>query len=221
MHDCHKFPRSRKVRRERGRGRGGKRRLQAGGMSHFESKRHTLGGLPARRPTAGGIVQRSSIQAKAGNHGESVTVSSIHCDPFPPSATTVGAQIVRAQRGANQACARQSVRNSARAVIAAVIEGAMAAAVSIGFCVQLICRPDRALDGERCVYWRQRQFATKPRLISRGGWSGRRKRTGKTERRRKYKNRGAKNKFSNRNLHGVFNQRLLCQRRVSRNRRNV
>jgi hypothetical protein len=69
-------------------------------MSGFEAERHTLTGLPARRPTAGGIVQRSIIQAKARNHGERMTGSSIHRDPFPPSATTVGAQIVQAFTGA-------------------------------------------------------------------------------------------------------------------------
>ena len=157
--------------RGRGRGRGRDEALQADRMSRFEAKGHARGGLPARRPTAGGVMRRSGIQAKAGDHGESVTVSSIHRDPFPPSATSVGAQIVRAQRGANKAGARQSVGNSAGAVIAAVIEGAMAAAVSIRFRAQLIRRPDGALDGERGVHWRQGQSATKPRLVSRGGWS--------------------------------------------------
>jgi hypothetical protein len=209
MRDCHQISfalplpgkgKNGAKKRER---KSGKRRLQTERMSRFEAKRHALGGLPARRPTAGGIVQRSSIQAKAGNHGESVTVSSIYRDPFPPSAISVGAQLSRTQRGANKAGTRQSVGNSARAVIAAVIEGAMAPAVSIRFRAQLICRPDGALHGEWGVCWRQGQSATEPRLVSRGGWSGRRKRTGKAGLRREDKNRGAKNRPSNRNFHEV------------------
>lgn len=198
-----------------------KEALQTDRVSHFEAKRHALGGLPARRPTARRIVQRSSIQAKAGDHGEGVTVSSIHCDPFAPSATTIGAQIPRTQRGGNKAGARQSVGNSAGAVIAAVIEGAMAATVSIWFGAQLIRRPDGTLDTEGCVYRRQGQSATKPRFVSRGGWSRSRKRTGKAGLRRECKNRGAKKRFSYRNLHEVFNQRLLCQGGVSKNWRKV
>ena len=190
-------------------------------MSHFEAKRHALGGLPARRPTAGGIVQRSSIQAKAGDHGESVTVSSIDRDPFPASATSVGAQLSRTQRRANKTGARQGIGNSAGAVIAAVIEGAMAAAVSIRFRAQLICRPDGALDRERCVCRRQGQSTTEPCLVSRGGWSGRRKRTGKAGLRREDKNRGAKNRPSNRNSHEVFNQRLPCHGMLKKSSRGM
>ena len=124
-------------------------------------------------------MRRGCIQAKAGDHRESVTASGIHCDPFPASATAVGAQIVRTERGADEAGTRQSIGNRAGAVIAAVIEGAMAAAVAIRFRAQLIRGPDGALYRERGVYRRQRQSAPEPRLVSRGGWSRSRKRTGK------------------------------------------
>src|SRR5205823_6651442 len=88
-------------------------RLQADRMSRFKTKGHARGGLPARRPTTGGIVRRSGVQAKAGDDGESVTAPNIHRDPFPASTTTVGSQIVRAQRGPNKAGASQSIGNSA------------------------------------------------------------------------------------------------------------
>ena len=127
-------------------------RLQTGRMPRFKAKRHALGRLPARRPTAGGVVWRSCVQAKAGDHGEGVTASSIDRDPFPRSATTVTAQVSRTQRCGNKAGARQRVGNSSRAIIAAVIEVAMAAAVSIRFRAQLISRPDGTFDSERCVY---------------------------------------------------------------------
>ena len=186
--------------------------LQTGRMPRFKAKRHALGRLPARRPTAGWVVWRSCVQAKTGDHSEGVTASSIDRDPFPRSATPVSAQVSRTQRRGNKAGARQRVGNSSGAIIAAVIEVAMAAAVSIRFRAQLISRPDGTFDSERCVYRRQGQSATKPRFVPRSGWSGGGKRTGKSGLRRHDKNRGAKNKFSNRNLHEVFNQRLLCQR---------
>ncbi len=180
-------------------------------MPRFKTKGHALGRLPAWRPTARGVVWRSGVQAKAGDHGEGVAVSSIHRDPFPGSAATVCAQVSRTQRRGNKAGARQRVGNSGGAVITAVIEVAMAAAVSIRFRAQLISRPDGAFDSERCVYRRQGQSPTEPRFVPRSGWSGGGKRTGKSGLRRHGKNRGAKNKFSNRNLHEVFNQRLLCE----------
>ena len=130
-------------------------RLQTGRMPRFKAKRHALGRLPARRPTAGGVVWRSCVQAKAGDHGEGMTASSIDRDPFPRSATTVTAQVSRTQRCGNKAGARQCVGNSSGAVIAAVIEGAMAAAVSIRFRAQLVARPSGALDRERRVHRRQ------------------------------------------------------------------
>src|SRR5436190_9078582 len=114
-------------------------------MSRCKTKGQTRGGLPARRPTTRGIVRRSSIQAKAGDDGESVTVPDIDRNPFAPAATTITSQIVRAQGRANKASAGQSIGNSAGAVIAAVIERAMAAAVSIRFRAQLIRGPDGAL----------------------------------------------------------------------------
>lgn len=172
-------------------------------MSCFEAKRHAFGGLPARRPTAGGVVRRCSIQTKASDHGEGVTASSIHRDPFSLSTTAVGAQFVRAQRGANEAGARQSVGNRARAIIAAVVKGAMAAAVSIRFRAQLIRCPDNPLHRERGICRRQRHSAVESRLVSRGGRSRRRKRTGKVGLGREDKNRGAKNRRSNRNSHEV------------------
>ena len=166
-------------------------------MSRFKTKGHARGGLPARRPTTGRIVWRSGVQAKAGDDGESVTAPNIHRDPFPASATTVGSQIVRAQRGPNKAGASQSIGNSARAVITAVIEGAMATSVSIRFCVQLIRGPDGALHRKRSVHRRQGQSAAEPCLVSRGGRAGGRKRTGKASPRRDNKNHGDKNGLSN------------------------
>ena len=65
---------------------------QPDGMSRFEAKRHALGRLPARRPTARGIMRRGGIEAKAGDHGEGVTASSVDRNPFAASATAVGAQ---------------------------------------------------------------------------------------------------------------------------------
>ena len=151
---------------------------------------------------------RSGVQAKAGDDDESVTAPNIHSDPFPASATTVGSQIVRAQRGADKAGPGQSIGNSAGAVIAAVIEGAMATAVSIRFCAQLIRGPDNALHRKRGVQGRQGQSAAEPRLVSRRGRAGRRKRTGKAKLRREDKNHGDKNGLSNRDSHSFFNQRL-------------
>ena len=116
-----------------GKRRGREEALQTERMPCFKAKRHTLGRLPARRPTAGRVVRRSCVQTKAGDHGEGVTVSSVHRDPFSASATTVSAQVSRTQRRGNKAGARQSVGNSGGAVITAVTEGAMAAAVSIRF----------------------------------------------------------------------------------------
>src|SRR5438105_8188623 len=138
-------------------------------MSRFKTEGHTRGGLPARRPTTRGIVRRSGIQPKAGDDGESVTAPNVYRDPFALAATTVSSQIVRAQWSANKACAGQNIRNSAGAVIAAVIEGAMAAAVSIRFRAQLIRGPDGTLHGEGGVRRRQGQSATEPRLASRRG----------------------------------------------------
>jgi hypothetical protein len=190
-------------------------------MSCFETEGHARGGLPARRPTTGGVVWRGGIQAKTGDHGESVTASSVHRDPFTPSATTVGAQIVRAQRGADKAGSGQSIGNGAGAVIATVIEGAMAAAVSIWFCAQLIRCPDRTLHRERGVRRRQRQSATKPCLVSGSRWSRRRKRTGSAGLRQEHNHRGAKNRLSNRNSHEVFKSAFAMPRSVSKSHHKV
>jgi hypothetical protein len=180
-------------------------------MSRFEAEWHALISLPARSPNSKAIVQRSRIQAKSRNHGESVAVSGIDRDPFPPTAISVDAQFCRTQRGAHEAGARQSVGNSARAIIPAVVERLVATSVSIRFRPQLIGRPDGALDCDRGVHRRQGYGAAKARLVSRRCRSGGRKRIGKTDQRRRYKKREAKNKLSGRNLHEVFNQRLLCQ----------
>jgi hypothetical protein len=190
-------------------------------MSRFEAERHARRGLPARRPTAGAIMQRRCIEAKSGDHGESVTVSSIHGDPFPPAATSVGAQFCRTQGGANKAATCQGVGNSARAVIAAVMERAMAAAVAIRFRAQLICRPDGALHGNRGVDRRQGQSATKPRLVSGGGWSGGRKGTGKAGLRRQGKNRCAKNRLSTKCSHDVFKSAFAMPKGRRKNPREL
>ncbi len=158
-----------RTKRERKRKR---RNLQPDGMPRFETKGHARGRLPARRPTAGGIVRRGGIESKTGDDRESVTVSSIDCDPFPGTATSVSAQLFRAQRRAHQTGTRQSIGNGGGTIISAVIKGAMAAAVPIRFRAQLIGRPDGALNRERCVHRCQRERATKPRLIAWSGGSG-------------------------------------------------
>ena len=172
-------------------------------MSRLKTKGHTRGGLPARRPTTRGIVRRSSVQAKAGDDGEGVTAPNIDRDPLAPAAITVTSQIVRTQRRANKASAGQCIGNSAGAVIAAVIEGAMAAAVSIRFRAQLIRGPDGTLHREGSVHGRQGQSATEQGLVSRCGGARRRKRSGKADLRREDKNRGDKNKRSKQDSHGI------------------
>jgi hypothetical protein len=187
-------------------------------MASFEPGWPADSRLPTRRPTARGIMRGSRIQAKPGDYREAMTVPSIHRDPFSGAAAAVSPKLLRTHRRAHQTGPRQRVRNRAGAIVGIVVKSFVTAAVAIRLRAQLIGRPDGAFHRHRRVFRRQGQVAVEPRLVARGGGTGRRKRTRRDEPgRRRGQNRGANQEFLKGNSHKIFIEPLLCQRLCLKN----
>lgn len=164
---------------EEGEGEEAEETLQTGGMACFETERSARDRLPAGSPAAGRIIG-SGVEPKAGDHREAVAVPGVNGDPLAASAISILPKFLGTHRGWNKPRRAQSIRHSAGAVVAAVFERTMTAAVTVRLRTKLIRRPNGAFHREGRIRGRGGHSTAKLRVFARNGGSRRRKRGGQT-----------------------------------------
>ena len=97
--------------------------------------------VPARADIAT-VTQVGRIESQAGDDGEGVTAARIDGDPPAATAFAVTEKITRWQRRLEKIGRMQRERDGPRAVIAVIVERAMAAAPEVRFATESVRRPD-------------------------------------------------------------------------------
>src|SRR5207237_2686961 len=109
--------------------------------------------VPARTDVAA-VTQVSRVEAQAGDDGEDVAVPRIDSDPPAATAFAVPEKIARWQRRFEKIGMMQREGNGPRAVVAVIVERAVAAAPDVRFAPQSVRRPDGGLHVGRGIRWR-------------------------------------------------------------------
>src|SRR6185503_15426998 len=131
-------------------------------------------GLVPARPGAGGLavaravrVARAGVEPEPGDHRVGVAAVGVDRDPLALALPTPAHEAAGVERALQQVAADQGVRDAAGAVVAAVLDRGMPAAVPVRLLDDVVGRLDRALDAARGVPRRDRETVHDLRLLGR------------------------------------------------------
>src|SRR6266446_7919307 len=127
--------------------------LQPNGMTRGEAVCVATINVPARANIAT-VTQVGRIESQTGDDGEGVTAARIDSDPPATTAFAVTEKITRWQRCLEKIVMIQRERDGPRAVVAVIVERAVAAAPEVRFAMESVRRPDGALHVHRGIRWR-------------------------------------------------------------------
>src|ERR1700680_45043 len=100
------------------------------------------------------VTQVGGVEAQAGNDGKSVTAARIDGDPPAATAFAITEKITRGQRHLEKIGMMQREGNGPGAVVAVIVERAVAAAPDVRFATESVRRPDGGLHVRRGIRWR-------------------------------------------------------------------
>src|SRR6266446_6694366 len=100
------------------------------------------------------VTQVGRVESQAGDDGEGVTAARIDGDPPAATAFAVTEKLTRGQRRLEKIGMMQREGNGPRAVVAVIVERAVAAAPDVRFATESVRRPDGGLHVRRGIRWR-------------------------------------------------------------------
>src|SRR6266446_9754080 len=122
-------------------------------MTHLEPVWVSVVNVPTGANIAT-VTQVGRIETQAGDDGEGVTAARIDRDPRAATAFAITEKITRWQRRLEKIGMMQREGNSPRAVVAVIVERAVAAAPDVRFATERVRRPDGGLHVGRRIRWR-------------------------------------------------------------------
>src|ERR1700731_2276507 len=99
------------------------------------------------------VTQVGRVESQAGDDGKGVTVARVDGDPPAATAFAITEKITRWQRRLKKIGMMQREGNGPRAVVAVIVERAVAAAPDVRFAMEGVRRPDGGLHVHRGIRW--------------------------------------------------------------------
>src|SRR6202022_1534204 len=100
------------------------------------------------------VTQVGRVESQAGDDGKGVTAARVDGDPPAATAFAITEKITRWQRRLEKIGTMQREGNGPRAVVAVIVERAVAAAPDVRLATETVRRPDGGLHVRRGIRWR-------------------------------------------------------------------
>jgi hypothetical protein len=102
-------------------------------MPGIKPARRSINSLPARRPSAGVMIERCCVESQSGYDSERVTFARVNGDPSPRAAFAIAAELGRADRRSEHPSRTENIRDRAGTIVSVIIKRFVAATVTIRF----------------------------------------------------------------------------------------